>query len=824
MERDPVRLAWLHARPAHLLILLLALLSAPLWLVALDLPRQILDAMAAAPAGAPPFLRIVWDPPLWLWDGRWTFLSGWRLPLATQVQAAAGLLAGLMLTRALALLAAQLWRAAATERLVGGLERQIAAALIGARLLPLGAADSVRRALEAGPALRGFLAGALTDPLFAGGRILLVCLYLLWLDPVSGILGAVAALGLLLLARIEQDREARAATAGRRAGQERQGVLGDLSRVWAAARAHGMQRTERARAEAALIRIGRAPSRADRLARLPRLAFEALAHAAPLAGPLAMLGFALAGRLGPGAALSAALAFAALIAPARRLAAWRSAYGQARRDLRLVAEALAVLRGVADEPGTVPPGAFPGVIVAEGLVLGDPMGGPRLGPIDLALEAPVHAALVGSIRHDVETLAMGLAGLMPPLAGRVGVNGVDLEAMTPEVRAARVGYVSAEPVLLPGTWLDNLAYGAPAAPDLTDRVLAALPVAGLDTILRQAALASPVDPARHADLASALVGMRARIRANLARDGVEDLVDPFRPDAYNRHATIGENILFGQPVGDTFAPGHLASQPFLKAVLEAENLTQALVELGLAVARTSIELLDGIADDNPLVARLGFFAPAERGLYAEIVARQATRRRGAVRAADRDRLLAVALRYVESRHRLGLVDAALERRILGARRSFARLIPPSLRPALDPYDPGQVCRAASLADNLLFGRIAYDMAGAEARVAAAIRDALEMDGRDAQILTLGLATPLDLDDAYDHPDVPAAIDLVRVLLRTPDVVIIAADLGPRLPALSAALAGRTLLAACHDNRHIRALPFAFDLTTGRLGSSEEATR
>lgn len=63
-----------------------------------------------------------------------------------------------------------------------------------------------------------------------------------------------------------------------------------------------------------------------------------------------------------------------------------------------------------------------------------------------------------------------------------------------------------------------------------------------------------------------------------------------------------------------------------------------------------------------------------------------------------------------------------------------------------------------------------------------------------------------------------------MLLRTPDVVIIAADLGPRLPALSAALAGRTLLAACHDNRHIRALPFAFDLTTGRLGSSEEATR
>ena len=78
----------------------------------------------------------------------------------------------------------------------------------------------------------------------------------------------------------------------------------------------------------------------------------------------------------------------------------------------------------------------------------------------------------------------------------------------------------------------------------------------------------------------------------------------------------------------------------------------------------------------------------------------------------RDRgLVALALGYIEPKHRLNLLDIALRRRVLRARHSFKTYLPGEKADEIEFYDPADVIHGASVRDNLLFGRIGFGMDG-----------------------------------------------------------------------------------------------------------------
>src|SRR5205814_762118 len=72
---------------------------------------------------------------------------------------------------------------------------------------------------------------------------------------------------------------------------------------------------------------------------------------------------------------------------------------------------------------------------------------------------------------------------------------------------------------------------------------------------------------------------------------------------------------------------------------------------------------------------------------------------------DRNRLASLAFPYIEARHRLGLIDADLEARLLAARQAFARSLPDDLKGAVEFYEGNRYIAAASVQDNMLFGRL-----------------------------------------------------------------------------------------------------------------------
>ena len=125
----------------------------------------------------------------------------------------------------------------------------------------------------------------------------------------------------------------------------------------------------------------------------------------------------------------------------------------------------------------------------------------------------------------------------------------------------------------------------------------------------------------------------------------------------------------------------------------------------------------------------------------------------------------------------------------------------SLQASIEFYDEDRICTAASVLDNLLFGRIASEQAGADAAVQAVIRRVLTERGLDADLSRIGLDTPVEARGGDLTLSEVAAIDLVRCLIRQPDILIVERALdglpGPAadrmVAALRRAMVGRGLM-------------------------------
>ncbi len=88
----------------------------------------------------------------------------------------------------------------------------------------------------------------------------------------------------------------------------------------------------------------------------------------------------------------------------------------------------------------------------------------------------------------------------------------------------------------------------------------------------------------------------------------------------------------------------------------------------------------------------------------------------AVPEADRPRLMTLPSAISRPATASGLVDGAVEERLLGARHAFAAGLPAELRSAVEFYDFGRYNSAATLQDNILFGRLVYGQAQADTRI------------------------------------------------------------------------------------------------------------
>ncbi|MGH3985019.1 MAG: ATP-binding cassette domain-containing protein, partial [Pseudonocardiaceae bacterium] len=205
-------------------------------------------------------------------------------------------------------------------------------------------------------------------------------------------------------------------------------------------------------------------------------AVRAIGEATTLLAAAAALAAALVARVDPAAAASALAVIGVLTTPLRdlsRVAEYRAAAVVALEKLDQMMQ-----RPVRPRPAaTVELSPGPGELCLDAVTVDGVLGG-----ITASVRAGSVVALTGPNGSGKTTLLTILAGLALPDAGRVLLDGVDLQDLDERALRRAVGLAGPDLPLLRGTIGDNVRY---AAPDADGRQLvAAVRMSGLDELVR----------------------------------------------------------------------------------------------------------------------------------------------------------------------------------------------------------------------------------------------------------------------------------------------------------------------------------------------------
>ena len=440
---------------------------------------------------------------------------------------------------------------------------------------------------------------------------------------------------------------------------------------------------------------------------------------------------------------------------------------------------------------------------------------------NLSVELPFgpHIALVGSGSSGKGEFAMLLARLLVPTAGRVLIGGQDLNQMPYAVTGRRISYVSAaaglfsssirenllfglkhRPVILPSydavtakrrqksliearkagnsdfdiqaDWIDYSQAAIEDSPALTRRLLEMVEFVGMEDDDYHLGLRGRLDAKRWPEAAEGLVDARKALAEQLVQAGMAQLVERFEADRYNTNLSFSDNLLFGTPVDDTFAPARLASNAYVLQVLDKVGLTNDLIQTGIKVAETMLELFADLEPGHEFFDQFSFIAHDELPDYRAILGRAAAAGIDRLKPADRSRLISLPFRLVETRHRLGLIDDSLRQRIVEAREVFRADLPPALSSKIEFFDPERYNEASSILENVLFGSIAFDAAHGSTRVQELVTQVLDRMGLCPVVSEVGLDYQVGSAGSRLTVTQRQKLAIARAIIKRPDLLIL----------------------------------------------------
>jgi ABC-type iron transport system FetAB ATPase subunit len=210
----------------------------------------------------------------------------------------------------------------------------------------------------------------------------------------------------------------------------------------------------------------------------------------------------------------------------------------------------------------------------------------------------------------------------------------------------------------------------------------------------------------------------------------------------------------------------------VREVLDKTGLTEDLLRVGHKLAETMLELFSDLPPGHELFERFSFIAYDDLPQVKDIVTRVTATGLDRIPEPDRNLLLGLPFKMVVTKHRLGLIDEDLEGRILQARHYFASNLPPALHDAIEFFDVEKFNSAASLQDNILFGKIATGQAGGTSKIGELLRRILdELELRD-MVLTVGLDFQVGTGGSRLSPPDRQKVALARALLKQPTLLIL----------------------------------------------------
>lgn len=460
-----------------------------------------------------------------------------------------------------------------------------------------------------------------------------------------------------------------------------------------------------------------------------------------------------------------------------------------------------------------------GEIAATNLRREDETGTVLVDGATFAFPLTHHVAVVGDGGSGKDELARLIARLSPLSAGSITIGGVRLSDVPVATLGSRMAYVAPGAYLfatsvrdnlfyglkhrpmtpikydaageterrrfideaersgnstddIAADWMDYAAGGVDDAETLTDRALDIIAMVDLDRDIYDLGLRGVLNVRSHADVAEGLLEARRSFRARLEELGLAATVETFDENKYNNNATLGENLLFGTPVGGDFDPDHLAENPYVLRTLEQVGLEDRMLDMGREVAATMVELFADLPPGHEFFEQFSFISDEELPDYQVLLARIGREGIDSLQGEERRMLLSLPFKLSAARHRLGVIDDEVRAKIVEARRVFARDLPPMLTTAVEFFDAEKYNAAATVQDNILFGKLAYGQAQAAERVSRLIGEVVESLGLRKMVMEIGLAYEVGVAGARMSAAQRQKLAIARAVLKRPDVLIL----------------------------------------------------
>ena len=862
---------WKHSRREQLNILIVVLLSFPFYFISLDIPKYIVTDALQGRAFAngqetATFLKLGFSLPALFGGQAVSLFQGLQLQRVPYLFALSGLFLVLVLVNGLFKYIINMRKGALGERLLQRLRLDLFSLLLSLspeaarHIKPSEAATIIKDEVEP---IGGFVGDAFVQPVFLGGQALTALLFILmqslWLGLVA--LGMLMIQGFIIpRLRREQlllgrERQVQSRALAGRIGE----VVGGIAEIGN----HDTGDFEQARV-------------AERLERLYLIRYKLygrkfwvkflnnlLAQITPFLFYSIGGYFALQGSIDLGQLVAVIAAYRELPPPMRELIDW----DQARLDVDVkyqqVLEQFSGASFESPERDTAPVHFGSGTLDCQGLRVMSSGGDALLDGASLTLPLGSHVALVAGSGEGAATFADVLARRITAFGGRIRIDDQDFTRISARQFGAKVAYAGPEPVIFEGSirdnilyslrrrpdsgdttardssmalWVDQAAAGASDASQFEHKMRSILVATGLDDAVYRYGLASTVDLGGDSRIGTRILDARRELHKAVTQETGPRLIEPFDPSRYNQHATIGENLLFGLVKGGGRANLDIAGAAHVRAVLMDQGLMRPLISIGRGIAATMIEIFRGLPPDHFLFQRFSFIQAADLPLYDELLRHLDTMPEAAItpeslRPEQLERLVSLAFLYVEPQHRLGFLNAAIEARILRLRQAIAENMPGDLAERIEVYDPARLCLAAPLRDNLLFGRIAHEVPGAEARIVALLREVVQRTGLEEEVYRLGLAFQVGHAGRSLFPAQKMALGLARCLIKQPEMLILnnalpissGEDQGDLLARIRALMAGRTLLMVVKDPELAKGFDHAILFREGRVKSDARAS-